>query len=242
MSNDVYPNAVRGLTFTVVRAPEFSTVVHSAPNFQQTRIRQAANPRWHWELKYDYLKNIPTDLAPTLTQTDLATLFGFFLGHCGEWDDFVFNDAQTPDNSVGPALIAGNPNPNAQLQLLQDSETSVWYSPIQRNFGGWFLEDIADLNGAIAVYDNKVLKTLNTHYQVLGPGLAIPGYSFAGKYLEWLYTPTGPINVAFNFYFRVHYEMDRLDFEKFMDRLWTGGGQRGGSSIKIETSRIYIPS
>src|SRR5208282_3939186 len=82
---------------------------------------------------------------------------------------------------------SGAPNPNAQLQLVTDG--TYWYSPLQRNFGGQFLEDITDLNSiatlggsTLNVYANGSLQTLTTDYSVLGPGLGIPGYSFMGLY------------------------------------------------------------
>lgn len=301
MSNQLYPAAVRGLTFTVMKAFEFNTLEQTAPSKVQLRIAQTQNPIWHWSLIYDYLKNIATDIAPGLTYTDLQTLMGFCLARLGSFDDFLFTDPD--DNSVGPALIAGVPNTAAQLQVVNDG-AGHYYSPVQRNMGGQFYEDVTDLNGAITVYANAVLQTGGgTNYTLAGPGLTIPGNSFMGLYLAWVNPPawqashayalnatildpaghiqkvttTGtsgatqptfndaggtttdgtvtwtdqgynpgpatPVTAQFNFYFRVHFEMDQQDFEKFMGFIWTIGGsgsKNGSGMLKIASSRAAL--
>jgi hypothetical protein len=294
MSNAVYPSTIRGLTFTVVKRPEFSTLIQSSSNRYELRLPQTKNPIWHWSLVYDYLKDY--DIQSSLTYTDLRTLAGFFLTHNGQADDFLFSDPD--DNSVGPALLttawqaqhvykvgdsildsayhwqrvttgglsgstvpawnhaggtttdgsvvwtdqglysaAGFPNLLAQLSLDNDGAGN-YYSPIQRDFGG-FMEDVTDLNGSITVYANGVLQVENADYTVEGPGLALPGKSYAGRYLAWTSAPTQPITAAFNFYFRVRFESDEQDFEKFLNQLWTvgGHGSRGSGEIRLMTAR-----
>ena len=161
----------------------------------------------------------------------------------------VFQDLGVA-SSVYPS---GVPNPNAQLQLLTDG--TYWYSPLQRNFGGQFLEDITDLNtitrlggSALAVYANGTLQTGGgTDYTLLGPGLALPTASFMGMYLKWnsaAYSPTdvpsAPITASFNFFFRARFEMDELDFEQFLSELFTIGGpdsRNGAGYLKLQTAR-----
>jgi hypothetical protein len=233
MSNAVYPSTIRGLTFTVVKRPEFSTLIQTSPNRYELRLPQTINPIWHWSLVYDYLKDY--DVQPSLSYTDLQTLMGFFLARAGQGDDFLFSDPD--DHHVGPALIGSPPAPNpfTQLQLVSDN-AGGWYSPIQRNLGG-FYEDITDLDGNITVYANGVLQTAGTDYTVEGPGLAVSGKSFAGLYLRWQAEPEAPITAEFDFYFRVRFEMDAQDFEKFLAHLWTIGGQRGAGEVRLMTAR-----
>lgn len=241
MSNEIYPNAVRGLTWTVTRSPEFSTIVQSSPSLHETTIIQASNPRWHWELDYDYLKDNASDLAPGLTYTDFQTLLAFFLKHYGQGDSFLFSDTQTPDYHIGPAMIAGSPNLEAQLPLVQSSLSGNWYSPLQvKRAGGAFWEDIDYLNGSINVYANGVFKSA-AYYSIGGPGLAIPGASYAGMYIAWAGEQTPPITAQFDYCWRVRFESDRQDFEKFLSMLWSAGG-RGGASIKLKSARAYTPA
>lgn len=117
------------------------------------------------------------------------------------------------------------------------------YSPVQRNYGGQFHEDITDLNPAntIAVYDNGIIQTLGTNYSLNGPGLAIPGQSFLGLYLTWLTgAPTGPVTATFGFYFRVRFKNPTQDYENFAHLLYTIGGsenKNGQATLDIKSSR-----
>lgn len=249
MSNDLYPNAVRGITWTVARTPEFNTIVQVSPSFMETSIIQAQNPRRHWELKYDYLKDRATDIPAGLTYTDFQTLEAFFLTHYGQGDSFLFDDVKTPDDNVGPALVAAAPNLAASLRLIQDPISGTWYSPIQIYRGGTWWEDIdyVDFTRGMSVYANGVSKTVtNTSSggydcNLKGPGLAISGNSFAGMYLQWTGTPApiGPITASFYYYWRVKFDSDQQAFEKFMNSLWTAG-DRGGASIKLRSTRSYV--
>lgn len=48
--------------------------------------------------------------------------------------------------------------------------------------------------------------------------------------------PAAPVTAQFNFYFRVKFESDSQDMEKFADRFWTIGGsesQKGSGQIKL---------
>jgi len=185
MSNAVYPSLVQGLTYTVLRTPEFATIVQKAPNGTEVRIPQMQNPIWHFTLLYDFLFghfNNPNNTMAYAPCTDIDTLVGFFLARQGQNDDFLWTDPK--NNSIGPAVSDSSPNLQAQLQLVNDG-VGNYYSPIQRKVGGLFWEDITDLNGTVTVYANGSLQTSGTNYTVAGPGLAIPGSSFLGMYLKW---------------------------------------------------------
>lgn len=134
---------------------------------------------------------------------------------------------------------SGSGSPTANITV-----TTAYYSPIQRNFAGQFLEDVTDLNltvyPGLKVWDNGVLKTLGSDYTINGPGLAIPGYSYEGLYLTWINPPAGPVTIMGQFYFRVRVESDEQDIEQFMQQLWTLGGsssKNGSGMIKLVSSR-----
>jgi hypothetical protein len=97
-----------------------------------------------------------------------------------------------------------------------------------------------------------VLKTVGTDYTLLGPGLALPTASYMGLYLKWITTPTPPITAQFNFYFRVRFETDERDMEKFAGiaqavianaqngGFWTIGGSEsanGSGYLKLCSAR-----
>lgn len=297
MSLQVFPSNVRGLNYPVVKSADFNTILQTAPNLLETSVAQTYNPRWEWQMAYEFLFD---DAAHLLSgYPDYRVLQGFFLGQGGKGGEFLFSDPT--DNAVGPALVAGSPNTQAELQLVDDGAGN-YYSPIQRNFGGQFYEDITDLNGSIAVYANSTLMGLTTHYTITGPGLAITGYSFMGLVINWnapapawlashsyalnalildtaghiqkattagtsgtaiptfddtggttpdgagslVWTdqgynpgPTGPINAAFSFYFRVRFAEDKQDYTEFVNQLWTLGGSESssGGALVLRSSR-----
>jgi Conserved hypothetical protein 2217 (DUF2460) len=238
MSNAVYPANVRGLGFTTLKTSKFATVSQSSPGFNETRIAQTANPRWSWSLIYNYMKNSPYDLVPGYNYPDYQILAGFILARQGKFDSFLWNDPY--DNTVGPALLTGGiPNPAAQLQVVQDPTTGIYYSPIQRSFGGQYYEDITDLQASgIAIYANGALMSAPTNYSLGGPGLAIPGNTFQGLYAQWVAAPATPVTAQFNFYFRVRFDSDDQDIEQFMQFLWTIGGpdaSQGEGYLKFST-------
>jgi hypothetical protein len=254
MSLPVYPT-LPGLTFSVLKSPEFNTEVQAAPNKYEVRVVQRTNPSWSFALVYDFLRDFAAGSFTSVSE--LRTLMGFFLYVRGQAGSFLFTD---PDDCyVGPAMASGTPNtPLAQLSLVNDGAGN-YYSPIQRTLDGNFYEDITDLNGSIAVYANGVLAAAGTgagQYTVAGPGLALPGASYMGMYLQWGAgsPPTGPITAQFHFYFRVRFSSDSQDFEKFMGvgsaasqfvagqggGLWTIGGsnaQGGSGTLRLETAR-----
>lgn len=246
MALDLYPTSptqLSGLAWNVMKSSEESTLVQRAANAAETRIAQWQNPIWHFELIYEVLFDNPNRLNPGNSVTEYRLMQGFWLRQKGQFKSFLFDDPR--DDSVGPALLADlTPNPAAQLPVVTDGAAN-YYSPVQRNFGGLFLEDITDLNGAITVYDDGVLKTQGTDYSVIGPGVAFPGYSFMGLVIQWLsgYVPVGPVTAQFFFYFRVRFEMDKQDFEEFVNQLWTVGGsenKNGTGYIQLMSARPDI--
>jgi len=232
MSTPVFPT-LAGITFPSLKTSEFNTIIQDSPNKMDTRISQTRNPFWHWEAVLDFI-----DDTPALTPTEAQVLRGFQMQLGGSAGDFLYTDPT--DHSVGPALISASPNLAAQLQVVTDG-LGNYFSPVQRIMGG-FAEDITDLNGAIAVYDNGVLKTGGgVDYTLSGPGLAVSGSSFMGMYLAWTAQPTGPVTAQFNFYFRCRLEEDSMNFEQFASQIWTLGGgasRLGSESLRFCSSRI----
>lgn len=252
MTLPVFPT-LPGLTFTVVKTPEFKTLVSAASNEYEVRLQQMTNPIWSYILIYDFLHDYFWGSFTTVSE--LRTLMGFFLSVGGQAGSFLFTD---PDDCyVGPALVSSSPNvPLAQLSIVTDGAGN-YYSPIQRTLDGVFYEDITDLNNGITVYANGVLQvqypTSGYTYKVLGPGLALPTASYMGMYLQWNSAPTGPITAQFNYYFRVRFASDMQDFEKFLNAgatgqyvagqgggYWTIGGSEsvnGSGQLKLRTAR-----
>lgn len=234
MSDAIFPSQIYGLKQNIPRTAEFATVVQIGDDpGSTTRIARCKNPVYHWEFTYEQLFD---DLSnPNYVYSELETLLGFCLDKNGRRKTFLLRDSR--DNFVGPALNPdGSPNLQAQLQIVSDG-LGNYFSPVQRNVGGQFYEDITDLGpGGITVWDNGAA---TVGYNLLGPGLAIPGYSFAGLYLLWSTQPAGPVTAQFDYYFRVRFEKDTAEFEQFLRGLWTYGGSESikGSTLQLITER-----
>lgn len=235
MSESVFPAQIRGLTFTSLKRPGFDTIVQKSPDRVRVSIPRIMNPVWKWNLVYNYLYDNPENIATDLITTDLKTLMGFFLQRRGKNDDFLFTDPDDNHVEVG------------SLPLVTDG--TKFYSPVQRVLGG-FAEDVTDLNpdnteDSITVFANAVEQPTGwTLKGQNGRGLAIPGYSFKGLYIEWDAEPTGPITATFDFYFRVRFDMDAAGFEKFINELWTLGGDQsksGSSALVLISARAPDP-
>lgn len=89
-----------GLTFTVLKTPEFDTLVMSSPNKYEVRIQQTINPVWSYTLIYDFLHDF--FWGGFTSVSELRTMMGFFLQVGGKAGSFLFTDPD--DSNVGPAL------------------------------------------------------------------------------------------------------------------------------------------
>ena len=131
----------------------------------------------------------------------------------------------------------GWPDAPVTLPVVTDGNGN-YFSPIQRNVGNQFMEDITDLvPNTLQVY---AAGTLTTAYSVQGPGLAVPGASYGGLYLKWAFQPANPVTATFQFYFRLKFEEDTQDFEQWAQSWFTIGGEKGkngSGSLKMMTSR-----
>jgi hypothetical protein len=251
MSLPIFPS-LPGLTLTVLKTPTFNTDVEDAPNGYESRLVQMTNPVWKYQLIIDFMHDF--FWGDFTTVSELRTLMGFFNQNYGKAGAFLFTD---PDDCyVGPALVSASPNvPLAQLAVVNDGAGN-YYSPIQRTLNGVVYEDITDLNGSIEVYADGTLASVGTgsgQYEVMGPGLAIPGFSCMGLYLKWGSEPAAPVTAQFNFYFRLRFDSDNQDFEKFLNvgttgqwvagqggGYWTIGGSEGvngSGQLKLRTAR-----
>jgi hypothetical protein len=92
MSLSVFPS-LPGLSWPVLKSSEFATLTQDSPNFFETRIQQAKNPRWHWEMTFDVLRD-------TITLPEYRQLQGFILGLGGS--SLTFSTAIPATTRSGP--------------------------------------------------------------------------------------------------------------------------------------------
>lgn len=127
---------------------------------------------------------------------ELRTLVGFFNARQGSFDSFLFNDPD--DNTVAGQSIGTGNGSTTQFQLA-------------RTFGG-ATDPVYDVNGTASIYKAGVLQTVGTHYTISATGLVVFGTApAAGQAITW----------SGSYYWRVRFEQDAEEFEKFMQQLWS---------------------
>jgi uncharacterized protein (TIGR02217 family) len=133
MSNAVYPFTLPGLSITVSKGAELSTLIQEAVSGRELRISQRVYPKWKHSLQYNFMRD-------TAAFPELKTLGGFYLSQGGPADSFLFPD---PDDSAVVAQLIGTGNgSNRDFQLV-------------RAFGA-FVEPVFYPNVITDVYVNAV--------------------------------------------------------------------------------------
>lgn len=122
---EIFPT-LRGLSWSVNRMPAFSTLKARHQSGYEVRAALYQYPLWTFKLSYDYLPNV----APSVGETDLNTMLGFFLSRQGAWDPFLFKD---PEYYI------------VEDQRLGTGDGSVTQFALVRSVGG-FNELIGQLN------------------------------------------------------------------------------------------------
>lgn len=197
MSNAVFP-AFSGLTWDVVRRRISSTLVVAAANLKETRIAQAEDPVYEWELTYELLRDDPSAGAYLIDgYTEMEYLMGFLDARQGSFDSFLFldpNDNAAFDQATIPATGDGA---NKLFQLAR-----------QRG-GNGYSQQIQNAKGAPSIYVAGVLQT--SGYTIGDTGLVTFTAAPAnGSAVTW----TG------QFYFRVRLSDDQQDFNNFVNGMW----------------------
>ncbi len=186
MSTSVLPPLV-GLGFDVVRTLLWDTVVQQSLSGKETRFARQTYPRWKWDLAYNVLRS-------GANYTELQQLAGFFNLRQGQFDTFLYQDAD--DNSVTGQPVATGDGTTTGFQLI-------------RSFGG-FVEPVLAPNTVSAVYINGVVQT--SGFSISAWGSASPGV------ITFASAPAigAAVTVDFTYYFPVRMSADSVSFNMFL--------------------------
>jgi len=126
---------------------------------------------------------------------ELQSIVGFFNSRRGAWDDFLF---LVPDDSVATLYQFGTGNGSqSNFQLL-------------KSFGG-FIEPVYDVKGTPQLYKNDVLLVVTADYTISATGMvSFTTPPTAGHTLKW----------SGEYYQRVRFKKDSIDFDRFLYQLW----------------------
>lgn len=179
MSNAIFPT-LPGLSWPVIKTPEWTTGIQKTASGRELRASYSSYPRWRIRLGFE-----------VLSQTDLASLAGFFNARRGSFDNFLFFDQV--DNSVANQVFAVGDGQSTQFQLV-------------RNYGG-VTEPVLAVVGTPVIKVNGVITAVSIDSNAVVTFSTAPA---AGATLSW----------SGQYYFRVRFTQDSSDFEQFMSNLW----------------------
>ena len=114
MSISIYPQNLRGLTWSVAREDNIPSILQSAPSGMEVALQQAINPIRKWTLTYEYMYGYGSFVSdktiasgnPNYPYSDLEILEGFWKSMGGQADDFLFYDPNL--NHLGPGVLNTN--------------------------------------------------------------------------------------------------------------------------------------
>lgn len=196
----IYPTL--GVGFSVIKRPIWSTAQGVAGSGREIRLKFFPYPLWEWDLTYEYL---PDEQANGFTASDLKTLMGFYLMTNGLLLPFLFTD---PDDNI----VVG------QVQGVGDGATSIY--TLFRTYGlapytGTEPVGYVNTNSSFNVYRDGVL---------LDPSRYTVITSVPGNQLLKLYDTPAPgvvITTDMSYYYYAKVPDDKMEFEKFMNLLWS---------------------
>lgn len=199
------PFNTRGLTWSVIQRPVFSTLENETASGRVYRTPLWKNPRYEFEFTWGYLKGYDVQ-AGNAPWNDFEIWRGWFLSVGGKGMDFVY----APEDSVQTA--AGG------IQALAAPDANN-YTELTINRGGLFFESIQELNGGTPqIYVSAALKTQGTDYNLLAPA-SVAGYD--GYVIQWLVAPgASPITANYTYFYRCQVASDTVDLEEFMFQLY----------------------
>ena len=193
-----------GQGWSVHKKPTFATIVASHVSGREVRDALYENPIWEFELTFDGLDSASS--YPGLGANSLQALMGLFLSCRGQFSTFLYTDPT--DNGVTAGGIAAG-----------DGATTTFTFG---RFLGSFFEPVGWVTSVANVYLNGV-------NQASGWSLTTPNSLV-------FVTPPGDtveITATFAYSFQCRFDADDLDFEEFMQNLWSA------KSVKFRSVRAF---
>jgi uncharacterized protein (TIGR02217 family) len=196
MSTDVFP-VFTGLTFSVIKSPNWGTRIQRAISGRELRVKDYANPIWNFTLTYSVLHDYAFGATYLAINTELRTLMSFVNLHGGAWDTFLFEDPS--DNTAVGQQIGTGDGIATKFQLGRSLVIS----------SAAFFEAIT----APEVLSTVYLNGTPTAAYTLDSNTGIVTFT----------SPPGGgvvITADFTYFFRCRFMNDRQDFEEFLHNFW----------------------
>ena len=204
MSTSVFPTLPL-LAWPVQRTSEWHSRLQESISGKETAIADWTYPRYHWELTYASDGALRQGIVNGSNYSEFAALLGFFNLRYGRVDPFLYQDAD--DHAVVGQGLGSGDGTTTTFQLV-------------RAFGGFVCPIWApNLAATLNVYLNGVLQS-GSSYSVS----AWNGTTSGGSGVLTFDTAPGAgvaVSADFSYYWPCRFEVDKLDFQKFMAALWS---------------------
>jgi hypothetical protein len=181
-----------GLGWSVHKKPVFSTIVASHVSGREVRDALYQNPIWQFELTIDGMDS-STGFYPNLGAQSQQALLGFFLSCQGQYSTFLYTDPT--DNSVTGGAIATGDGTTTTFTFSRYMGT--FFEPV-----GW-VTSVSSVEVNSSVVSDWSLSTPNS--------LVFSSAPASGA----------QITATFEYAFQCRFSDDDMDFEQFMQNLWS---------------------
>jgi hypothetical protein len=220
MSNVLFPK-LPGLHWELKLSDEFRNLKQeaAAPGYE-TRLSLGSDPLIHFELNYDFLRQ-PGSQADKLGSPaeELMNLRGFFRAQQGTFGSFLLYAPDVTENNAD-GVITG--------QVLTPDSNNIAPLIVTRAGFNENIYEAAGVNGdPLGVGAAPVIKkdgtplTLTTDYSFHGPGYAVGNTTYPGLAVVFVASTTGHVITAdFTWFYRVRFEQDTQEFQKFLALLY----------------------
>ena len=180
-----------GLTWDIKRTPVFSTRNLTARSGLEYRTANWSYPRYKFEMSFSVLRT-------AAAYQEFQSLVGFINSVAGQYANFLYNDTNTPDNSVTTQAIG-----------VGDGTTTVF--PLVRSYGG-YSEPVLYANVISAVYLNGVSQATPAVWSGYQSG------AYGVDSIKFVSAPTAGvvITATFTYYFVCRLTSDENEFNNFM--------------------------
>src|SRR5215472_10370373 len=212
---DVFPTDLPGLTWSVMKAPKFTTRVQTSISGRELRVPDQVYPIWTWTLQYSFLRDQRDTRFGNALGTgydELRELMGFYTRQQGSFNTFLYQDP-TDDYVVNQGIGSGD-GVITNYQLVRTMGGGA--------AGAEFTEPITQVQSIIG--GGPMVNGVVVPYSYIGNGVVV---------LASAPPPGSLVSCTFSHWWPVRFVDDTSEFENFMYQLW--------SAKQIKFQSVLLP-
>jgi uncharacterized protein (TIGR02217 family) len=204
MSDRVFPPVGVSLenkfSWSNSKYPEFSTKVHRASSFRESRIAEVVFPVWHFTVRFPVLYDDAT------LGRQLDAILGFYTLHKGSFETFLFQDTHDKTLTDQPIATWDGSGTNPQFQIVR-TMGSLNVEPIYEIKDG----GTPGAGGLVVKVDPGTGPVVNTNW------------TENNGIITFTSSPVGLITVSCDFYYRVRFDENEYTVTQLLPKVWRSG-------------------